>query len=131
MENGPHDEATFLEEQGDKEDIPSAISPSEEVEEDEDDEEPARKKQKRRSGGSATASSPARDAAAELEEDGLSSSGAKYLGDWNEPVAAPPVSSAPPPEFARMPSVSLGSDDGVGVTRLVMLVLFVSSYLSD
>ena len=49
MENGPHDEATFLEEGGDDEDIPSAISPSEEVEEDEDDEEPARKKQKRRS----------------------------------------------------------------------------------
>ena len=123
MENGPHDEATFLEEEGDEDDLPSAISPSEEVEGDEDDEEPLRKKQKRQGGDSATASSPAKDATAELEEDDASSSGAKNLGDWSAPMAAPPVSSAPPLEFARMASVSLGSDDGVEVTRLVMLVL--------
>ena len=49
------------------------------------------------------------------------SSGAGSLGDWNEPLAAPLVSSALPREFARMPSVSLGSDDDVETTRLVVL----------
>ena len=66
-----------------------------------------------------------KDADADLEEGSLSASGAEYRGEWNEPVAAPPVSSAPPLQFARMPSVSLGSDDGVRSTRLVMLILFL------
>ena len=114
-----------MEEEGDNEDIPSAISPSDEVEDDEDEEDPPRKKQKRRSGNYATASSPVKDAAADLEEGGMSSSGARSRGDWDEPLAAPPVSSAPPLQFARIPSVSLGSDDGVGATRLVMLFLFL------
>ena len=106
-----------MEEEGDDGNIPPAVSPSDEVEE-EEEEEPARKKQKRRSGGdSATASSPAKDANVDLEEAGMSSSGVRSQDNWDEPLAAPPVSSAPPRGFARMPSVSLGSDDGDEATR--------------
>ena len=65
----------------------------------------------------ATASSPARGADADLEEAVATSSGVRSPGDWDEPLAAPPVSSAPPREFARMPSLSLGSDDEFETTR--------------
>ena len=84
----------------DDEEIPCAISPSEEVEDDDEEEEPARKKQKRRSGGDfATASSPAKDADFDLEEAGMSSSGVRSQDNWDGPMAAPPVSSAPPRGF--------------------------------
>ena len=117
LENGPHDESKFVEEEDDDEDIPSAISPNEEVEDDDDEGEPARKRQKRRSGGdSATASSPAKDVDADLEA-GMSSAGVRSQDDWDEPLAAPPVSSAPSRGFARMPSVSLGSYDGDKAAR--------------
>ena len=100
------------EDDDDDDELPSAISPNDEVEDDDDDEEPARKRQKRRSGGdSATASSPTRGADADLEEAVATSSGVRSPGGWIEPLAAPPVSSAPPRAFARLASVSLGSDD--------------------
>ena len=37
MENGPHDEATVVEQDDDEDEIPSAHSPSEDVEENEED----------------------------------------------------------------------------------------------
>ena len=107
-----------MEEEGDDDDLPSAISPNEEVEDDADKGEPAPKRQRRRSGGdSASASSPAKGADADLEEAGATSSGVRSQGDWDEPLAAPPVGSAPPREFAHMPSLSLGSDDEFETTR--------------
>ena len=107
-----------MEEEDDDDDLPSAISPNKGVEDDDDEEEPARKRQKRRSGGdSVTTSSPAKGADADLEEAAATSSGVRSPGDWNEPLAAPPVSSAPPRAFARMPSLSLGSDDELETIR--------------
>ena len=116
-EDGPTDKSKVVEE-GDDDELPSAVSPNDEVEDDDDDKEPARKRQKRRSGGdSATASSPARGAEADPEEVVATSSGVRSPGGWIEPLAAPPVSSAPPRAFARLASVSLGSDDDLETTR--------------
>ena len=122
-----------MEEEDDDDDLPSATSPNEVVEDEDDEAEPVRKKQKRQSGGdSATASSPARGADVDLEEAVSTSSGARSPGGWSEPLAAPPVSSAPPRAFARLASVSLGSDDEFKTTRLVscwLRVVFCSSSL--
>ena len=108
----------MVEEEDDDDEIPSAHSPHEEVEDEDEEEEPARKKRKLPSGGdSATASSPARDADVVLEESVATSSGARSSGDWNEPLAVPPVSSAAPRSFARMASPSLGSYDDLETTR--------------
>ena len=115
-ENGPDDESKIVEEEGDDEDIPSALSSNEEVEDDDEEEAPARKKLKRRSGGdSATASSPTKDAGVDMDEAGMSLSGTHH--DWDEALVVPPVSSAPPRAFARMPSLSVGSDDDLETTR--------------
>ena len=43
MENGPHDEATVVEQNDDEDEIPSAHSPSEDVGENEGDAEPQQK----------------------------------------------------------------------------------------
>ena len=117
MENGPHAEAEVLKEvEEDDDELPSATSPSEEVEEDDEDEEPLPKRQKRNSGESASASSPLNDTGVDKEEMSESSSGA---GEPVEPLVVPPLNSAPPSRFARMPSVSVGSEDDADVTRLV------------
>jgi len=121
MENGPHDEAAFPEEEEPEDDIPPAISPSEALEDDEEEEEeqPLSKRPRRARSDSASASSPVKEAAAEGEEDGAQSSGTRHLDDVTEPLAVPPLDSAPPTMFARMPSVSLGSEDDDGA-RLVV-----------
>ena len=122
MENGPHEEAEVPEEDEDDDDeLPSATSPSEEVEEDDEDEEPLRKRQRRKSGDSASASSPLKETAMEdKDETSGSSSGARHTSDPAELLVVPPLNSAPPTGFARMPSVSLGSEDDLDVTRLVL-----------
>ena len=121
MENGPHAEAEVLKEnEEDDNELPSATSPSEEVEEDDEDEEPLPKRQKRKSGESASASSPLKETGVEdKEEMSGSSSGATHTSNPEEPLVAPPLSSAPPSRFARMPSVSVESEDDADVTRLV------------
>ena len=89
----------------------------EEVEEDDEDEEPLHKRLKRRSGESASASSPVKETTVGDKEEmsGSSSGASEPVG----PFAVPPLSSAAPIGFARMPSVSLGSEDDADVTRLV------------
>ena len=118
MENGPHEEAEVLKENEDDDDeLPSANSPSGEVEEDDEDEEPLHKRQRRRIGESALASSPAKQVEVENVDEVSESSS----GDPAEPLVVPPLSSASPAGFARMPSVSLGSEeDDLDVTRLVL-----------
>ena len=118
MENGPHEEAEFPEDKVDDDEVPSATSPSEELEEDED-EEPLRKRQRRKSGDSGSASSPVKEADVNEEGTSESSSGARHPSDLAEPLVVPPLGSAPPTEFARMASVSLGSEDDADVVRLV------------
>ena len=122
MENGPHEEAEFPEdEEVDDDEVPSATSRSETLEEDDEDEEPLPKRRKRKSGESASASSPAKQVEVEnVDGASESSSGARHTSDPTEPLVVPPLSSAPPTGFARMPSVSLGSDDDLDVTRLVL-----------
>ena len=122
MENGPHEEAEFPKEDGvDDDEVPSATSPSGEVEEDDEDEEPLQKRQKRKSGESASASSPLKETGVEdKEETSGSSSGATHTSNPEEPLVVPPLSSAPPSGFARIPSVSLGSEDDLDVSRLVL-----------
>ena len=63
---------------------------------------------------SASASSPLKDTGVDKEETSESSSGAS---EPVEPLVVPPLSSAPPSGFARMPSMSLGSEDDLDVTR--------------
>ena len=83
--------------------------------------DPLQKRQKRKSGDSASASSPLKETAVEdKEETSGSSSGARHTSDPAELLVMPPLSSAPPTGFARMPSVSLGSEDDLDVTRLVL-----------
>ena len=53
------------------------------------------------------------------EEAGKSSSGGMRTSDLADPLVVPPLSSAPPTDFARMASVSLGSEDDVDGARLV------------
>jgi len=121
MEDGPHDEAAFPEEEELEDEIPSAVSPSEDLGDDEEeDAQPLQKRPRHRRCDSASASSPVKEAAVEGEEDDGQSSGTKYLDDMADPLAVPPLDSAPPAVFARMPSVSLGSEDDVDGARLVL-----------
>ena len=84
--------------------------------------EPAKKKRKLPSRGeSATASSPARGVDVAEEETVATSPGAQSSGGWEEPLNDPPVSSAAPLSFARMPSPSLSSFDDASTPRLVSL----------
>ena len=123
MENGPHGEAEFPEEdEVDDDEVPSATSRSEELEEDDLDEEPLLKRLKRKNGDSASASASSPTKQADLEnkdEASESSSGARRTSDLAEPVVASPLGFAPPTEFARMASVSVGSEDDMDIARLV------------
>ena len=53
------------------------------------------------------------------EEAGESSSGDRHASVLADPLVVPPLSSAPPTDFARMASVSLGSEADVDGVRLV------------
>ena len=120
MENDHHEEAEVVKEnEEDDDELPSATSPSEEVEEDDEDEEPLPKRQKRKSGEAASASSPLKETGVDKEETSGSSSGATHTSNPEEPLVAQPLSSVPPSRFARMPSVSLGSEEDADATRLV------------
>ena len=121
MENGPHEEAEFPgDEEVDDDEVPAATSRSETLEEDED-EEPLHKRLKRKNGESASASSPTKQVEVEnADEASESSSGTRRTDGLAEPLLVPPLESAPPTEIARMPSVSIGSEDDADVTRLVL-----------
>ena len=121
-ENGPDDESKFVEDEDDDEEIPSAHSSRDEVEEGDEVEEPARKKRKLPiRGESASASSPAKGVGAAEEVAVATSPGAQSSGGWEEPLNVPPVASAAPRSFARMPSPSLSSFDDASSPRLVSL----------
>ncbi len=81
--------------------VPSATSPSEELEEDDEDEEPLRKRQRRKGGDSGSASSPVKEAGVNEEETSESSSGARHPSDLAEPLVVPPLGSAPPPQAIK------------------------------
>ena len=108
MENGPHDEATVVEQDDDEDELPSAHSPNEEVEEDDEDEEPLRKRLRRKNVDSTSGSSPLKEVVAEDKEARDSSS------DASEPVdrlSVPPLNSAPPVGFVAMASPPMSSED--------------------
>ena len=107
MENGPHDEATVVE-QDDDEEIPSAHSPSEDVEEDEEDAEPQPKRRKRKNVDSTSRSSPLKEVVAEDKEASESSSDAS---DPEDPLSVPPLNTAPPAGFRKMASPPMSSED--------------------
>ena len=109
MENGPHDEATVVE-QDDDEEIPSAHSPSEDAEEEEEDAEPQPKRRKRKNVDSTSRSSTLKEVVAEDKETSESSSDASVP---EGPLSVPPISSAPPATFGRMetPPMSSEGDD--------------------
>ena len=89
MENGPHEEAEVLEEDGDDDDeLSSATSRSEELAEDDEDEEPLQKRLKRKNGdfASASASSPVKQADLENKDEASESSlGARRTSDLADP----------------------------------------------
>ena len=114
MENGPHEEAAFPEEEPADDELPLAHSPVEELEEVEVDEEESRpqKRPRHEMVDSVSTSSPPRRAAAEEDDDtGSSSLSAKDPKRAQEPMTVNPLASAPPIEFGRMASVSLDSDE--------------------
>ena len=76
MENGPHDEATVVEQDDDEDELPSAHSPSEEVEENDEDDEPPQKRRRRKNVGSTSGSSPLKEVVVEDKEASESSSDA-------------------------------------------------------
>ena len=90
------------------------------MEEDDEDEEPLPKRQKRKGGESASTSSPLKETSVEdKEEVSESSSGATHTSNPEEPLVMHPLRSAPPSRFARMPSISSGSEEDADTTRLV------------
>ena len=93
MENGPHDEATVVEQDDDEDELPSAHSPSEEVEENDEDNEPLPKRRRRKNVDSTSGSSPLKEMAVEDKEASESSSDASEPED---PLSVPPLNSAPP-----------------------------------
>ena len=107
MENGPHDEATVVEQNDDEDELPSAHSPSEEVEENDEDNEPQPKRQRRKDVDSTSRSSPLKGVVADKEA-GESSSDAS---EQEDPLSAAPLSSAPPAGFVKMASPSMSSED--------------------
>ena len=128
MENGPHEEAKFPEQEpvNDEElELPSVHTPEEELEEPADDEDKLGQPKRRRhdKGDSASGSSPAkRAAAAEVADTGSCSPSAKESNDPHKPLTVDPLGAAPPMDFSRLPSVSLSSEDDEEI-RLVDLCL--------
>ena len=104
---------------GDSASASSALKEAGLEDEDDEDEEPPVTRQRRRSGDSASASSPLKDAVVENEGEASESSlGARHTNDPAEPLTVTPLGCASPPKFARMPSVSLESEEDMDVTRL-------------
>ena len=81
MENGPHGEATVVEQDDDEDEIPSAHSPSEDVGENEEDAEPQPKRRKRKNVDSTSRSSPLKEVIAEGKEASESTSEASEPED--------------------------------------------------
>ena len=108
MENGPHDEATVVEQDDDEDEIPSAHSPSEDVGENEEDAEPQPKRRRRRNVDSTSRSSPLKEVIAEDKEAGESSSEAS---EPEGPLSVHPLNSAPPALFVKMASPPMSSED--------------------
>ena len=108
MENGPHDEATVVEQDDDEDEIPSAHSPSEDVGENEEDAEPQPKRRRRKNVDSTSRSSPLKEVVAEDKEASESSSEASEPED---PLSVPPLNSAPPAAFGKMASPPMSSED--------------------
>ena len=102
MENGPHEEADYPEQESvddDETELPSAHSPDEDWEEPEnDDDEPRQSKQARHSkGDSASGSSPAkRVAGPEVADTGSSSPSAKESTEPQDPLNVDPRLYATP-----------------------------------
>ena len=115
VESGPHEEATFLDEDlaDDASEVPSAYSPADDIEESaEDEDEPRQSKRARHSKGeSGSASSPTKQSNPEMDDIGSSSPSAKGEAILNKPLLVEPLDSACPPVFARLPSVSLDSSE--------------------
>ena len=108
MENGPHDEATVVEQDDDEDEIPSAHSPSEDVGENEEDAEPQPKRRKRKDVDSTSRSSPLKEVIAEGKEASESTSEAS---EPENPLSAAPLNSAPPAGFVKMASPPMSSED--------------------
>ena len=115
METGPHEEVAYIEEEvaDDASEVPSAYSPPDDIEETtEDEEETCQSKRARYSKGeSDSASSPTKQSNPEMDDTGSSSPSAKEQATLDNPLVIEPLSSAPPSEFARLPSVSLASSE--------------------
>ena len=116
METGPLEEAAYaMEEMGEEvSDVPSAHSPAEDIEEiAEDDEDTRHPKRARYSkGDSSSASSPVKKVSnPEMDDTGSSSPSAKEQAALDNPLVIEPLSSTPPSEFHRLPSVSLASSE--------------------
>ena len=115
MESGPHEEAAYLEEElaDDASEVPSAYSPPDDIEETAEEEDEARQSKWARysKGESASASSPTKQSNPEMDDTGSSSPSAKGEATLNKPLVVEPLDSAFPPEFARLPSVSLDSSE--------------------
>ena len=115
IESGPHKEAAYLDEElaDDASEVPSAYSPADDIEESaKEDEEPRQSKRARHSKGeSASASSPTKQSNPDADDTGSSSPSAKEQATLHKPLIVEPLDSAFPPEFARLPSVSLDSSE--------------------
>ena len=111
METGSHEEAAYvIEETGDEaSEVPSTHSPADDLEETvEDDEDTRQSKQAWYSKGeSGSASSPTKQSNPEVDDTGSLSPSAKEHATLDNPLVIEPLSSAPPSEFDRLPSVSL------------------------
>ena len=115
METRPHEEAAYLEEEAadDASEVPSAYSPADDIEETAEDEENMRQSKRARysKGESVSASSPTKQSNPKVDDTGSSSPSAKEQATLDNPLVVEPLSSAPPSEFARLPSISLASSE--------------------
>ena len=115
METGPHEEGAYATKTGeDVSDVSSAHSPNEDMEESADDEEDARQSKwaQHSKGESVSASLPTKQVSnPEVNDTGSSSSSVKEQTALQYPLNVEPLDFAPPSEFGRLPSVSVGSSE--------------------
>ena len=97
----------------DASEVPSAYSPADDIEESTEDEDEQRQSKRARhsKGESGSASSPTKQSNPDMDDTRSSSPSAKGEATLNKPLTVEPLDSAAPPEFARMPSVSLDSSE--------------------
>ena len=109
METGPHEQAAYIEKEAadDASEVPSAYSPADDLEETAEDDENTRQLKRARysKGESGSASSPTKQSNPKVDDTGSSSPSAKEQATLDNPLLVEPLSSAPPSEFARLPSV--------------------------